>query len=175
MARKIRVNKKDIIQAGFDIANESGFNNITVRNVAKKMKCSIAPIYFNFGDIDGLKEHVLLKSLEKFEELICEQNTDTLALDFEIASVMYARDYPIFYDEIIIKKHSLFKPFERLKSYALAQLQFEPQYENLGDDEFLQMLLKRHIFQEGLALIARDEKYESVFTREYIEDLLIKL
>ena len=172
MARKIRVSKKDIIQAGFDIAMKEGFADVTVRNVAKKANCSIATIYFNFCDIEGLKEHILLKALLKFEQILCEQNTESFALDFEIASVIYARDYSVFYDEIIIKKHSLFKSIDRIKDAALASMKYEKLFEAISTTDLLQLQLKRHIFQEGLALSAREEKYNSVFTKEYIENLL---
>lgn len=172
MARKIRISKKEILQGAFDIANEKGFEDITARKVAKHIGCSVAPIYFNFKDIEELKEHIVLKALFEFEKIFAEQDTDSLFLDYEITSVIYAKEFPLFYDELIIKKHPLFKSIERIKDYALANLRYEKEYENIDSDKILEIQLKKHIFQEGLALVARDEKYASVFTKEYITNLL---
>ncbi len=172
MARKKRISKKDILQAGFDIAKENGFADITARKVAKKMSCSVAPIYFNFKDIEELKEYIILKAIFEFEKIFCEQQTESILLDYEITSVIFAKEFPLFYDEIIIKKHPLFKTVERIKNYGLVQLKNEPKYKYLDSEALLQIQLKKHIFQEGLALVARDEKYASVFTKEYIVELL---
>ena len=172
MARKIQISKKEIIQAGFDIAHEFGFGEVTVRNVAKKLNCSTAPIYFNFDDIESLKEHIVLRAIFEFEKILCEQSTESFALDLEITSVIYAKAYPSFYDEIIIKKHPLFNTIERIKNSALVLMKNESAYKNIPAKDLLQLQLKRHIFQEGLALVAREEKYNSVFTNQYIEELL---
>jgi|GEM_PF-5552282 len=52
MPPKTRFRKEEIVDAAFAIAREKGFEEISARNVAKRLGSSVAPIYVNFANIE---------------------------------------------------------------------------------------------------------------------------
>jgi AcrR family transcriptional regulator len=54
MSPKTKVLKQDIIDAAFEIADSEGLREISVRKVASKLNCSVAPIYVNFDSSEGM-------------------------------------------------------------------------------------------------------------------------
>lgn len=56
---KQRITKKMIVDAAFEIARNSGMEQVMVKNIADKMKCSVQPIYSYCKNMDGLREAVI--------------------------------------------------------------------------------------------------------------------
>ena len=48
MPPKAKVTKDMIIDAAFEVARESGVENINARTVAKKLNCSTQPVMYHF-------------------------------------------------------------------------------------------------------------------------------
>ena len=53
---KAKVTKDMIIDAAFEVARESGVENINARTVAKKLNCSTQPVMYHFETIE--KSHL---------------------------------------------------------------------------------------------------------------------
>ena len=75
MAPKPKFTKEEIIATAFDLARDNGLDSITVRNVAKKLGSSIAPIYVNFNTVDELIQEVVKKAFEISRQMLMEQNS----------------------------------------------------------------------------------------------------
>ena len=56
MARKTEVSGERIIDAVMEIVEESGFGEVSARNVAARLGISTQPIYRIFGDMDGVRQ-----------------------------------------------------------------------------------------------------------------------
>lgn len=61
MPPKAKIIKKMIIDAAFDVARETGGENINARTVAKKLNCSTQPVMYHFAKIEDLKQAVYAK------------------------------------------------------------------------------------------------------------------
>ena len=46
---KVKFTKEIIVEAAYELMKIEGFNNLSVRKIAKYLKSSTAPIYFNFN------------------------------------------------------------------------------------------------------------------------------
>ncbi len=55
MPPKVKITKKDIINAATDIVRNSGADSINARNVALALNCSTQPIFSNFSTMDELR------------------------------------------------------------------------------------------------------------------------
>ena len=64
---RLKFTKEIVVEAGYELMKKEGFQNVSVRKIANYLKCSTAPIYFNFRTIDELKEEI---NLEKFQDKI---------------------------------------------------------------------------------------------------------
>ncbi len=62
MPPKAKITKEMVIDAAFEIARETGAENINARTVAKKLKCSTQPIMYHFATIEELKKAAYAKA-----------------------------------------------------------------------------------------------------------------
>lgn len=62
MPPKAKVTKNMIIDAAFNVARESGVQNINARTVANKLNCSTQPIMYHFATIEELKKATYAKA-----------------------------------------------------------------------------------------------------------------
>ena len=53
---RLKFTKEVVVEAGYELMKKEGFQNVSVRKIANYLKCSTAPIYFNFNTVDELKK-----------------------------------------------------------------------------------------------------------------------
>ena len=54
MPTATRITKGMILNAAFEIARSEGIGKVSNREIAKKMNCSIRPIYYHFNNSEAL-------------------------------------------------------------------------------------------------------------------------
>ena len=62
MPAKVKATKEMIINAAFEIARETGAENINARTVSEKLNCSTQPVMYHFATIEELKKAVYEKA-----------------------------------------------------------------------------------------------------------------
>lgn len=172
MPPKAKYTKEQLIDVAFDIANEEGFQNITIRKIADRLNCSIAPIYVNFKDVVELKNEVILKTIRITEELLAEQNSGEPFLDIGIASVLFAKKYPLLFDEFGIRHNEQFMKLKGKDNLALNQMKKAPELQDFTREELQGLLLKMQAFQAGLSILARNPRFAEILTDDVIIQLL---
>lgn len=55
---KQRITKEIVVHAAFEIARNSGMEQVLVKNIADKIGCSVQPIYSYCKNMDGLRSDV---------------------------------------------------------------------------------------------------------------------
>ena len=65
MPTQIKISKEMILNAAFEIVRENGMEKLNNREIAKRLKCSIRPIYYQFKNVEEMQEE-LYKKIEKF-------------------------------------------------------------------------------------------------------------
>jgi AcrR family transcriptional regulator len=66
MAPKVKINEEEILNASLEILRESGIEAVNARSVAKKLNCSIQPIFRTFSTMDALKAALYKRASEIF-------------------------------------------------------------------------------------------------------------
>ena len=56
MPPKAKITKEMVIGAAFEVARETGAENINARTVSKKLNCSTQPVMYHFATIEELKK-----------------------------------------------------------------------------------------------------------------------
>lgn len=56
---KQRITKEMVVNAAFEIARNSGMEQVMVKNIANKMGCSVQPIYSYCKNMEGLRQDVI--------------------------------------------------------------------------------------------------------------------
>lgn len=54
-----KIKKEDMLQAALELIAQDGYEALNIKAVAKKLKCSTAPISWQFGGMDGLREELI--------------------------------------------------------------------------------------------------------------------
>lgn len=167
MAPKIKFSREKIIDVAFEIANLEGFDGISIRKVADKVGCSIAPIYVNFKDIDELKDAVAKRVQEIIEKLINEQKSEEYFLNIGIASIKFANQYKIIYRDYVLKGNSyISKNSEIVHDLIINNMKKDKNLNNFSEDELKRILIKMKIFQLGLAVAVSNNNDVDGLTEE---------
>lgn len=65
---KQRITKEMIIDAAFEIARNSGMEQVMVKNIADRLGCSVQPIYSYCKNMEGLRQEVSARVCQFIEE-----------------------------------------------------------------------------------------------------------
>lgn len=62
MPAKVKATKEMIVDAAFEVARETGAENINARTVSERLDCSTQPVMYHFATIEALKRAVYEKT-----------------------------------------------------------------------------------------------------------------
>lgn len=74
----IRITKEMILNAAFDITRNEGIEKLSNREIAKKMNCSIRPIYYQFKNSEELYKALYNKINSYFYDFIMKNIVDDI-------------------------------------------------------------------------------------------------
>ena len=96
MPPKPRITKDMVIDAAFEVARETGAENINARTVSEKLKCSTQPIMYHFATIEELK----IAAFERADQfhtaylMNVAGNEDEIMLGIGLNYIRFAVDEP---------------------------------------------------------------------------------
>lgn len=154
MAPKKKFTKEQIVDAAFEIAKEEGIGSITIRKVATKLGCSIAPIYVNFNDADELVREVIRKTVELSNHMLQEHHTGNPFHDMGVASLRFAREYPVLFRELVWNPNKFVHEYEQeMSPVLLDQMKKDVDLQGFSNDELQFILLKMRACTLGLSIM----------------------
>ncbi|HAP22197.1 MAG TPA: TetR family transcriptional regulator, partial [Lachnospiraceae bacterium] len=90
MPPKVKVTKDMVIDAAFEVARETGVENINARTVAKKLNCSTQPVMYHFATIEELKKSAYAKTDVYHTEYLMNVNSDDIMLGIGLNYIRFA-------------------------------------------------------------------------------------
>lgn len=162
--------KEMIVDAAFNVACEEGIDHMTIRNIAKHMGSSIAPIYVNFKRVEELKQAVMEKAQHVYHHMIQSSEHEDPFLRYAIASIEFNKKYPKLYKVFLLEEDDPETSEKNVKKMMDAVLENE-QYKNLSKEALMRFIISMQAIQVGLAIMAKKSYY-----KPYLEDeAVIKL
>ena len=161
MTKETKITKDKILEAAFDITRNKGIEEVSNRTIAKKLDCSIRPIYYQFNNSEELKRELYKKIEDYFYKFLMNNMID---------DIPYYKQIGINYIKFAKEEKNLFKVLFMSKSDYLPE-RFVSKDENnykeisnlirlstkLDDKEIKTFHIKMWIFAHGLAtLLATD-------------------
>lgn len=169
-----KITKEMILNTAFEIAREKGFEKISNRELAKKMNCSIRPIYYQFKNVEELNKELYKKIERYFYEFL---------IDNMIKDVPLYKQIGINYIKFAIAENNLFKFLfmtetkdETSAFITTDEKGFEEVVKaikistKLSDKDIKSFHIKMWIFAHGIATLSATKSVK--FTDEQIQDLL---
>jgi len=153
MPPRTKFTKEAIIDAAFDIAKTEGMDSISVRKVADKLGSSIAPIYVNFTDVEELKQAVLVKLHDIAQQMLKTQYSVDPFLNIGIASIKFAREYPVLFNDLILNSKRYLNSVQPPKTNMVQQMQESTSLKDFSGEELAGILFKMQVFQLGLSVM----------------------
>ena len=92
MPPKPKITKEMVIDAAFEVARETGAENINARTVAKKLNCSTQPVMYHFATIEELKKAVYAKADRYHSEYL--MNMEGVMLGIGLNYIRFAMEEP---------------------------------------------------------------------------------
>ncbi|MDD3247246.1 MAG: helix-turn-helix domain containing protein [Methanosarcina sp.] len=175
MPPKTKFDREAIVEAAFEIAKEEGFAGITSRNVAKRLGCSVAPIYLNFETIDDLIKAVVERVFALSDELLKKQDGSDLFENIGKASLVFAREYPVLFRELVIQKNPYMASYETVQDALVEAMAEDENLRDLTYEERRRLLLKMRIFQTGLSVMVANGHLPSWLDDQAAEELLMEM
>lgn len=175
MPPKTKVSKENIIEAAFTIARERGFAGVTARSVAGYLGCSVAPIYVNFTTIDELTHAVVRRVFQISEQILERQPGTDIFERIGKSSIEFAREYPVFFRELMLQPNSYMNSYESLEATILESMEEDPVMANWSLDEKRMLLFKLKAFQVGLQVIVANGQLPSWMEDSVADNLLMQV
>ncbi|WP_410509805.1 TetR/AcrR family transcriptional regulator [Methanosarcina hadiensis] len=175
MPPRTKFDRETIVDAAFNIAKEEGFAGITARSVAKRLHCSVAPIYINFETIDDLVKAVVERVFALSDELLKKQKGPDLFENIGKASLAFAREYPVFFRGLVMQQNPYMASYETFQEAMVEALAEDESMRGLTYNERRHLLLKMRIFQIGLSVMVANGQLPSWLDEQGVETLLLEM
>ena len=96
MPPKAKITKEMIVDAAFDIARETGAENINARTVSQKLKCSTQPVMYHFATIEEMKKAAYKKADSYHSEYLMnvESSQKSVMLGIGMNYIRFAMEEP---------------------------------------------------------------------------------
>ena len=174
MSKEVKITKDMILEAAFDIVREKGLEEVSNRSIAKRLECSIRPIYYQFNNSDELKKELYTKIEKYFYKYIMDNMIDNIPYYRQVGInyIKFAREEKNFFKILFMSKSDYlpegfvskseddFKEISKLIKMST----------KLNDDDIKSFHIKMWMFTHGIAtLLATDTV---LFTEEQISNLL---
>lgn len=148
MPPKIKISKEEILEEAILLIREKGFANLNARDLAKRLGCSVHPIFRAFLSMDGLKAAVYQKAERIYNDTMLEagkQNDGFLLMG-------------LTYIDFAKKERNLFQLLFMSEAFQKQSL-MEIVGSTEGDDEVITMICQ----MTGLSEISAKELYAGIW------------
>lgn len=175
MPPRTKFDKNTIVDAALEVAKERGFSGVTARSVAKRLNCSVAPIYVNFTTVDDLVEAVVQQVFAMSEELLAKQKGKSLYENIGKASLAFAREYPVLFRELTIQPNPYMTSYETIENAMVEALAKDEAMHDWTFKERKRLLLKLRAFQMGLSVMVSNGHVPLWLDNQEFDDLLMEV
>ena len=174
MPTKVRITKNMILDTAFDIARSGGLEDVSNREIASRLGCSIRPIYYQFKNTDELKGELYAKIEKYFYTYLMYNIRDDIPpyKQVGINYIRFAREESHFFRILFMSETNLLPmgfvtkdedDFRKLAKF----IKFSTK---LSDDDIKTFHVRMWLFAHGIASLVASNTV--VFSDTQIEKLL---
>ncbi len=153
---KQRITKETVINAAFEIARESGMEQVMVNNIARKIGCSVQPIYSYCKNMESLRREVTMRTVDFVREYAAA-NTDVndMFASTGRAYIRLAKEEPNLFKIFILHKRDGIASIEELYNSESdpKMAEFISEKLNIGAEQARELHLNMLIYTIGIGTI----------------------
>ena len=174
MPTKIRISKEMILDAAFEIVRKDGMENLSNRELANKLKCSIRPIYYQFENVEEMQKELYTKIEQYFYKFLLNNMIEGIPQykqvginyikfakkEKKLFQTLFMSEMGLRPDAFVTKAGEDYKEIEKLIKISA----------NLKEEDIKDFHTKMWIFCHGIATLVANGTIK--LTDNQIEDLL---
>lgn len=185
MSKNVTITKEMILASAFDIVREKGLEGISNRELAKKLNCSIRPIYYQFQNVEELYNELYIEIEKYFYRFLMDNMNDDMpkykqvGLNYikfakeekEFFKILFMSEVDLGLNDFIAKDMEDFKELSKLIKIST----------NLNDEDIESFHIKMWIFSHGLATLVAsstlnisDKQLKQLLSLEFQALMLLK-
>lgn len=174
MPTNVRITKNMILDTAFDIARSGGLEDVSNREIASRLGCSIRPIYYQFKNTDELKGELYAKIEKYFYTYLMDNMRDDIPpyKQVGINYIRFAREESHLFRILFMSETNLLpmgfvtKDEDDFRELA----KFIKFSTKLSDDDIKTFHVRMWLFAHGIASLVASNTV--VFSDTQIEKLL---
>jgi AcrR family transcriptional regulator len=140
-----------ILEAGLALVRERGWEALTARGIAERLKASVAPVYSAFGSMRALEREILQEARRLLDEKMAVRYTDGAFLNIGVGMVVFARDESQLFGSLFHTRHNHPDIVDAILSSILASMKADPFLRLLSDASLERLLHNLELYTLGLA------------------------
>lgn len=185
MSKNVTITKEMILASAFDIVREKGLEGISNRELAKKLNCSIRPIYYQFQNVEELYNELYIEIEKYFYRFLMDNMNDDMPKykqvginyikfakeEKEFFKILFMSEVDLGLNDFIAKDMEDFKELSKLIKIST----------NLNDEDIESFHIKMWIFSHGLATLVAsstinisDKQLKQLLSLEFQALMLLK-
>ena len=161
MPKNIKITKEMILNAAFEITKKDGISKVSNREIAKKLNCSIRPIYYQFKNSDELFNSLYNMIYEYFYKFILANLNDKFPKYKQVGLnyIKFAREEKNFYQVLFLNKNCNLDTFNGNNDSNFNKVKdFIKISTNLSNEDINDFHFKMWTFCHGLATLLANDK-----------------
>lgn len=155
----IKIQKEDIINAAYEITRKNGIERVNARAVAKKLNCSIQPIFHNFKNMEDLKQVLYEKAVQTYKEYMTKGvDSDYPYKSIGINYIRLAKEEPNIFKMLFMRETNMtldtFMAEDKAYEYIESAIATETK---MNKKDILRFHEKMWFFTHGIATLVADK------------------
>lgn len=151
MPPKVKFTRDDVIEAAFEVVEESGLRNLTARRVAGKLGSSTAPVYKHFTAMDQLALELIKRTQRLLLEYTTIPYTDRVFLNMGTGVAMFACEHSRLYRVLLLEGNEYRDVVNEFLEILEEEMTKDKRFSCLSREERHTLLHKMWTFTHGLA------------------------
>ncbi len=115
MPAKKQITRDMILNAALKLLKKYGFEAITIKELAKELKCSTQPVYLSFTGMDELRSELIPLAVKEFEDTMKSNSRDGKIRLYDMEYVYFAKSEPKLFCFLFMRSNA----FTEIKSILL--------------------------------------------------------
>ena len=174
MPTKIRISKDMILKAAFDIVRKDGIEKLSNLELAKRLNCSIRPIYYQFKNVEEMQKELYKKIEHYFYKFLLDNMVDEIPKykqvginyikfaqkEKKLFQILFMTDIGLTPDAFVSKAGDDYKEIKKIIKISA----------NIKDEDIKDFHTRMWIFSHGIATLVASGSIK--LTDKQIQDLL---
>lgn len=149
--RETAFDKATVLAAALELVRAKGWESLTARAIADRLKASVAPVYSTFGSMEALEREILEEARRRLNDKTRVAYTENAFLNVGVGMVVFAREEAHLFSALFHTRHNHSDIVDGVFAAILERMKAEAMLRLLSDSSLERLLHSLGMYTLGLA------------------------